>query len=645
MLRDKVIELEQKVADLEAALEKAHNDNKIWDRIFTESYWGMMICDAVSLELLKINPGYGQMHGYESTELIGRTVYDLLVPECRKDVPDILARIHDNGHSAYKTVHLKKDGSRFPVHTDSFEFLFEGRRLISVSVCNISEFERAQEKLALYREHLEKLVKSRTNDLERANEQLQIEMIRKETAEKELAKADQVLVNTLNSISDGFIAVNHQWVITYANKAIIRALEKRSLDGRLVGSVFGTAQWQNNRMLRDSCQKVMEEGQLKRFELYSDLIGHWLEFSIYPTDNGISIFIRTIDERKKLQKVVEEEHLRLHTLFNAFPGLIYVIEESYKIRFANYKFKEQFGECEGQLCYSVVAGLNYPCSKCEIPSIENDTAQTGNGCIYNHRLYDVFTQPYTDVDGTKLYFKVLIDITDRKNADREYFRLERLNLVGEMAAGIAHEVRNPLTTVRGFLQLLSSKDSVQQYSDYFKIMIEELDRANLIITDFLSLAREKTVDFTSVNLGKIAKSLMPLLGADALNQDKDINLELEPVPDIKGDENELRQLLLNLARNGFEAMQSGGVLTVKTFEFGNYVVLQVADQGGGIDPLVLERIGTPFLTTKERGTGLGLAICQNIALKHDAVMEFDTDTSGTRVSVKFPLKSLFSSVK
>ncbi|WP_242966849.1 histidine kinase dimerization/phospho-acceptor domain-containing protein [Desulfosporosinus sp. FKA] len=437
MLRDKVIELEQKVADLEAALEKVQNDNKIWDRIFTESYWGMMICDAVSLELLKINPGYGQMHGYESAELLGRTVYDLLAPECRKDVPDILARIHDNGHSAYKTVHLKKDGSRFPVHTDSFEFLFEGRRLISVSVCNISGFERA--------------------------------------------------------------------------------LEKRSLD-----------------------------------------------------------------EREKLQKVVEEEHLRLYTLFNAFPGLIYVIEERYKIRFANYKFKEQFGECEGQLCYSVVAGLNYPCSNCEIPLIENDTTQTGNGCIYNHRLYDVFTQPYTDVDGTKLYFKVLIDITDRKNADREYFRLERLNLVGEMAAGIAHEVRNPLTTVRGFLQLLSSKDSVQQYSDYFKIMIEELDRANLIITDFLSLAREKAVDFTSVNLGKIAKSLMPLLGADALNQDKDINLELESVPDIKGDENELRQLLLNLVRNGFEAMQSGGVLTVKIFEVGNYVVLQVADQGGGI---------------------------------------------------------------
>ncbi|MGC7873046.1 PAS domain S-box protein [Desulfosporosinus sp. SYSU MS00001] len=639
MLKNKVIELEQKVADLEAALEKVQNDNKIWDRIFTESYWGMMICDAVSLELLKVNPSYEQMHGYETAELLGRTVYDLFAPECRKDVLDIITSIHDNGHSAYTTVHLKKDGSRFPVHTDSFEFLLEGRRLISVSVWDISEFERTQKELTLYREHLEELVKSRTNDLERANEQLQIEMIRKETAEKELAKADQVLVNTLNSISDGFIAVNYQWVITYANKAIIRALEKRGLDGRLVGSIFGTAHWQNDRMLWNSCQKVMEEGQSKRFELYSDLMGHWLEFSIYPTENGISIFIRTIDEQKKLEKVVEEEHLRLYTLFNAFPGLIYVIEEGYKIRFANYKFKEQFGECEGQLCYTVAAGLNDPCSDCDIPSIGKYTLRSGNECLYNHRLYEVFTQPYTDVDGTKLYFKVLMDITDRKNADREYFRLERLNLVGEMAAGIAHEVRNPLTTVRGFLQLLSTRDNVQQYSDYFKIMIEELDRANLIITDFLSLAREKTVDFTSVNLEKIAKSLMPLLGADALNQDKDINLELEPVPDIKGDENELRQLLLNLARNGFEAMQSGGVLLVKTFEFGNYVVLQVADQGGGIDPLVLERIGTPFLTTKDRGTGLGLAICQNIAVKHDAVMEFDTDSLGTRVSVKFNLKN------
>ncbi|AFM39970.1 PAS domain S-box [Desulfosporosinus acidiphilus SJ4] len=633
----KIIELEQKVVDLKASLATIQKDNGIWDRVFTESYWGMVVCDAESLEILKVNPTYAKMHGYGLTELLGRTVHEVYSPESLKELPDILARIHLYGHSAYNTVHLRKDGSRFPVHTDSYEVEIEGRRLISVSIWDVTELEQNQKELALYRESLEELVKSRTEDLERTNEKLQIEMIGKETAEKDLAKANQEMINTLESISDGFIAVNHQWVITYANEAIAKALTGRGLDGKLVGTVFGFADWQrNHQMFWDSCQEVMVEGVRKRFEFYSNLMEHWLECSIYPTANGISIFFRYIDERKKLGKVVEEEHLRLYTLFNAFPGLIYIIEENNKIRFANHNFKKIFGDCEGQFCHTVVAGSSSPCQDCAKETRARDSVLSRSEYLYNHRLYEVYTQPYTDVDGTRLYFAVLIDITERKNADREYLRLERLNMVGEMAAGIAHEVRNPLTTVRGFLQLLSTKDIPQQYSDYYKIMIEELDRANLIITDFLSLAREKSLDFTLVNLAKIVNSLMPLLSADALNHDKEITLELEPVSDIEGDENELRQLLLNLARNGFEAMGRGGVLTIITLETDNYVILKISDQGGGLDPYVLERLGTPFLTTKEGGTGLGLAICQNIAVRHNALMEFASDTLGTTVSIKFP---------
>lgn len=634
-----ILELEQKVADLEMALEMLQVDNGIWNMIFAGSYWGMMVCDAISGEFIKTNPKYEEMHGYGPSELLGKSIHDVFAPECHKDLPDIVRRIHEYGHCAYKSVHIRKDGTRFPVHTDSYEFAIHGRRLRVVSVWDITELEQNEKELALYRENLEELVKSRTDDLERTNEQLRIEMIRKEIAEKELAKANQEMINTLESISDGFIAVNRQWVITYANKAVARALERHGLDGSLVGSAFETIISQSNPMIWESCQKVMQVGHPKRFELYSDRMRHWLELSIYPTESGISIFIRYIDDRKKLVKMVEEEHLRLYTLFNAFPGCIYVLEENYKIRFANQSFQAKFGQCEGQTCHAVIAGLNHPCSDCTNPLIVRNPTPSRNERLYDHRLYEVYSQPYTDVDGTRLIFKVLIDITDRKNADREFARLERLNMVGEMAAGIAHEVRNPLTTVRGFLQLLASKDNTQQYGDYFQLMIEELDRANFIITDFLSIARDKPADFTLVNLSKIVKSLMPLLSADALNQDKEINLELEQVPDIQGNENELRQLLLNLARNGFEAMQDGRTLTIKTLRLENYVLLKVSDQGGGLDPIILERVGTPFLTTKERGTGLGLAICQSIVVRHNAVMEFDTDSSGTTVSVQFCTQS------
>jgi len=125
------------------------------------------------------------------------------------------------------------------------------------------------------------------------------------------------------------------------------------------------------------------------------------------------------------------------------------------------------------------------------------------------------------------------------------------------------------------------------------------------------------------------------LSADALHQDKEIRLELEQVADLQGDENELRQLLLNLVRNGFEAMQGGTTLTIQTLQLENEIILRVCDQGGGIDPVILDKLGTPFVTTKEQGTGLGVAICKSIAARHNAVINFESNSTGTIAAVKF----------
>ena len=632
---EEIMELKQRVAHLEETLANVQKDNGIWYKIFAENYWGMMVCDAITFDFLKINQCYAEMHGYSIHELIGKSIYDVFAPECHKDIPEIVRRIHEQGHCAYKTVHIRKDGSRFPVHTDSYEVTFNARRIRVVSVWDITESERNEKELSQYRECLEEMVKSRTDELERTNEQLRSEILQKEAAEKELAKANQEMINTLESISDGFITVNRQWVITYVNNAMVKALEANGINGDIVGTGFWETYKHGNEKIKDSCLRAMNDGQQSQFEYYATLMGHWAECSIYPTESGIASFLRNIDERKKNEKIVKDEHYRLYSLFNGFPGLICVQEESFKIRFANRSFKAKFGPCEGQPCYEAIAGLTSPCYECLTPIVSWNSIPLWNEVLIDNRTYEVHVQPFTDADGSRLIFKVLIDITERKNADRELARLERLNMVGEMAAGIAHEVRNPLTTVRGFLQLLDSKDKTKHHHEFFELMIQELDRANLIITDFLSLAKEKSADFTLINITNIVKSLVPLLSADALNQDKEISLELEVVPDFQGNENELRQLLLNLARNGLEAMQVGSTLTIQTLNLENRIILRVCDQGGGVDPMIFEKLGTPFLTTKERGTGLGLAICQSIAARHNAVINFESNRTGTTVTVKF----------
>lgn len=235
-------------------------------------------------------------------------------------------------------------------------------------------------------------------------------------------------------------------------------------------------------------------------------------------------------------------------------------------------------------------------------------------------------------EGVSFYFR---DISGRKQFAAEMSRLERLNLVGQMAAGLGHEIRNPLTTVRGFLQLLSEKDSCLQYREFFSLMIGELDRANTIITEFLSLDKDRAIELKMKNINRIIEAILPLINSDANENQINININLAEVPDILVDEKEMRQLILNLVRNGFEAMTAGGELSIRTYTESNEVILSVQDQGDGIADDIIEKLGTPFFTTKDNGTGLGLAVCYSIAVRHGAKIKVETGAAGTTLFVRF----------
>lgn len=229
------------------------------------------------------------------------------------------------------------------------------------------------------------------------------------------------------------------------------------------------------------------------------------------------------------------------------------------------------------------------------------------------------------------------EIIERKRTEIEMLRLDRLNLIGEMAASISHEVRNPMTTVKGFLQLLKNQQ-VAKNKEYFDIMIEELDRANSILSEFLSITRNKPTMLEWHNINDIVTSTLPLVRADAQNNDKLLTVELNSLPDLQLDIQEIRQLLLNLVRNGFEAMSSGGQLGIRTFSTKSEVALVVSDEGKGIEQSMLEKLGTPFFTTKEQGTGLGLAVCYGIASRHNGRISVETSPEGSTFNVYFSIE-------
>ncbi|MGE5390223.1 MAG: PAS domain S-box protein [Deltaproteobacteria bacterium] len=258
----------------------------------------------------------------------------------------------------------------------------------------------------------------------------------------------------------------------------------------------------------------------------------------------------------------------------------------------------------------------------------------------------LYSAELLNIMGTRCILSIFSDITEIRRMEVEMARLDRLNLVGEMAASIGHEIRNPMTTVRGYLQMLRENMDYKREAEQFDLMIEELDRANSIITEFLSLAKNKMVKLQPENLTSIIMKLLPLIQTRAISQNHYIKLELIDLPDLLLDREEIHQLIFNLVNNALESMPSAGNVTIRTFIENDEVVLAVQDNGHGIDNELLDKLGTPFLTTKEQGTGLGLAVCYRIAARHNARIDIDTRPTGTTFYVRFsiPTKTIIDMV-
>lgn len=268
-------------------------------------------------------------------------------------------------------------------------------------------------------------------------------------------------------------------------------------------------------------------------------------------------------------------------------------------------------------------------------SIDNMEISTINN--ENSHVTLLMSAEQIELNGEACIIVTSSDITKTKQIQAELSRLDRLNLVGQMAAGIGHEIRNPMTTVRGYLQLLGTKQDYQSQKATFELMISELDRANSIITEFLSLTRNQPTNLKYQNLNDILNNLYPMLESNAYNQNKQIKFISGIIPDIQLDTKEIHQLVLNLCHNGLEAMEEQGCLTIRTFADSEKVVLSIQDKGCGIKTEDVSKLGTPFFTTKEGGTGLGLATCYSIAASHNASIDVDTGPQGTTFFVRFNL--------
>ena len=237
------------------------------------------------------------------------------------------------------------------------------------------------------------------------------------------------------------------------------------------------------------------------------------------------------------------------------------------------------------------------------------------------------------------------DITEQKQAEEVMRKWERVSAVGELAAGIAHEIRNPLTTLKGFVQLLKRGPIKPAF---LELMHSELSRIELVTNEFLMLAKPQATNYQSQDLTLILESVITVLNTQAIMSNTHIRMEIKiGRPMINGDINHLKQVFINLLKNAIEAMPEGGEIGVKVLSSdSNKVIIQFIDQGIGIPEEILPKLGEPFYSLKEKGTGLGLTISFKIIKEHQGDLHILSRIGeGTTVIVSLPLQSHYETRK
>ncbi|KYD31682.1 PAS domain S-box protein [Parageobacillus toebii] len=357
----------------------------------------------------------------------------------------------------------------------------------------------------------------------------------------------------------------------------------------------------------------------------------------------LTIF-RNVTERRKMERELRESEQKFRSIFDHSMNGILLWGEGYHILDVNPIACEIFQATKEQLLHRPITAfipekerkhfykLAQQCDRLGEAYAEMDFSNDEKQKIVEFSLKKEI------ISGVGMI--MLRDITERKEMELQLRKSDTLNVVGELAAGIAHEIRNPMTALKGFIQLLQGSIK-EDYSMYFNVIMSELKRIESIITEFLVLAKPQAIQYQQNDVCKIMQDTIDLISAQATMHNVQIVADFAPhIPFIYCEPNQLKQVFINILKNAIEVMPKGGEVTVRINRLDDsHIRISITDQGCGIPQDKIKKLGQPFYTTKERGTGLGLMVSYKIIEEHQGKIDVESEVDvGTTFHITLPIE-------
>ncbi|MBP1964653.1 PAS domain S-box protein [Paenibacillus aceris] len=355
---------------------------------------------------------------------------------------------------------------------------------------------------------------------------------------------------------------------------------------------------------------------------------------------------RDITKRKQAEDELCATKDRLESFIKNNGDAIWVIDRDEKVLEANAAFEKLFQWKSEEIINHSLPII--PANLADQTKELHDRVLSGHSVIgfetirlrKDGTLVDVSTtlSPIHDTTGQIIGIAgTCHDITEKKQAEQLLINSEKLSVAGQLAAGIAHEIRNPITAIKGFIQLM--KSGVSEKKLYFEIMSSEIERIESILSELLVLAKPQMVHSDRKDIRNLLAQVTTLLESQAILNNVEIITECEPdLSPILCDQNQLKQVCINFIKNAIEAMPFGGILNIQVKPMNeNRLLLRFIDHGCGIPEQILARLGHPFYTTKEKGTGLGFMVSKKIIENHNGTVSvFSKENEGTTIEVSLP---------
>ncbi|USK35421.1 PAS domain S-box protein [Bacillus sp. F19] len=446
--------------------------------------------------------------------------------------------------------------------------------------------------------------------------------------------------------------ISQKGQLCYVNQALIDLLGGSSKEDLLGKDVLDIIDHDYHDIVKNRIQRMQRGAYVGQIEqTWRRLDGSPVEVEIkaapavFNNQPAELVVLLDISSRKKFQKILQKSRERYQLLIQNSIDTIAVIhgEKWVFINESGVKLfqADDYPDMLGKNIFSSLDPEYHEQVKEKLQNIVHlrTDVEVTKQSWHTYKSSTIYTEMVcipTTYFGEPAVQVILRDISDRKKAEELMLRSEKLSVAGQLAAGIAHEIRNPLTAIKGFLQLMRSEGKGEM--TYFDIVFSELNRIELILSELLMLAKPQERVLKQTNLLTLIQDVATLLETQAImNNVMIVHQHPHDQMSINCDQNQIKQVFINLIKNAIDSMPNGGKVTLSSRQEGDYILMNVKDEGEGIPAEVLKKIGEPFFTTKEKGTGLGLMITYKIIENHKGSMSIESEFGrGTVFTLKLP---------